>query len=82
MSKPFCGVVAVAGCALLAGASGAETSEERDRQEKKSNETNVSLHVKASADSAKAGKWSMERHANPNVGKEETKELLRAKRPK
>jgi hypothetical protein len=73
--------VAVAGCVLLAGASVAETPEERGR-EKKSNETHVSLHVKASAESTKANKWSMERHANPNVGKEETKELLRGKRPK
>lgn len=81
MNTLFCGMLAVAGCVLLAGASVAETSEVRGH-EKKSDATPVSLHVRTSPNPSKVDKWPMMRHANPNAGKEETKDLLKAKRPK
>jgi hypothetical protein len=73
--------VAVAVSVLVAGAGVADTPE-RHGDEKKRGETPVSLHVKASVDSADVDRRSMVRHPNPFVGKEETRELLRAKRPK
>ncbi len=82
MNKLFCGVVAVAGSVLIAGVGAAETPEERGGHEKKSDGTEVPARVPTSAGAGKAEKWLMERHANPYVGKEETKELLRGKRPK
>jgi hypothetical protein len=66
---------------LFAGASVADTPE-RHGHEKKRGDTPVSLHVKVSADSVNVDRRSMGRHPNPFVGKEETRELLRAKRPK
>lgn len=80
MKKLFYGVMAGAGCVLLAGVSAAETSPVRGYD--KSEATELAPHVRTSPELSKQHKWSMERHANPHVGKEETKNLLRAKRPK
>lgn len=80
MNKLICGVLAVAGCVALAGVSVAETSRV---QEQENNEgTEAALQVRPSSESSKLDKWPMEKHANPHVGKEETKDLLRGKRPK
>jgi hypothetical protein len=65
---------------MLAGACAAETSHVREQEKDVGIE--VTQRVRTSPESAKKNKWSMERHANPNVGKEETKDLLRGKRPK
>ncbi|GFE81869.1 hypothetical protein GCM10011487_38690 [Steroidobacter agaridevorans] len=80
MNTLFCGVLAVAGCVVLAGVSVAETSKVREQE--KNEGTEETLQAQPFSEPSKLGKWPMERHANPNVGKEETKELLRGKRPK
>ena len=80
MNKLIHGVMAVTGCVALAGVSVAETSQVQEQE--KSERTEVKLPVRPSPESSKLGRSPMERHANPHVGKEETKELLRAKRPK
>lgn len=80
MNKLFCGAMAVTGCVLLAGAGVAETSHVRGYEKK--SDGRVSPHEKPSPYSPKFDRWSPKGHANPQVGKEETKDLLRAKRPK
>lgn len=81
MNKLFCGVMALAGCVLVAGAGIAETAQARE--DKKSRDAEAVREVRTPPGLSKQNKWSsMERHPNPHVGKEETKDLLRAKRPK
>ena len=75
------GVVAVTGCVLLAGAGIADTSDARD-DENKNDATDAPRPVRTPSSASKLDQWSMRDHANPHVGKEETKDLLRAKRPK
>lgn len=81
MNTLFRGVVAVTGFVLLAGASVADTSHVRD-PEKKNDGTDVPPPVRTSSNASKLDRGSMKGHANPHVGKEETKDLLRAKRPR
>jgi hypothetical protein len=79
VNKLICGVLAVAGCVALAGVGVAETAQVRGQQKDEGEE--VRLQARPPSESSKHHKWSMERHPNPHVGKEETKDLLRAKRP-
>jgi hypothetical protein len=77
----FRGVVTVTGCVLIAGASVADTPLVR-APEKKNDDTEISPPTRTSSTSSKLDPLSLKGHANPHVGKEETKDLLRAKRPK
>ena len=81
MNRLVCGVMAVTGCVVLAGASVAETAEVRGYDGSEAKEVAPRVHTSSEL-SSRRKKWSMESHPNPNVGKEETKDLLRAKRPK
>jgi len=81
MNNLFRGVVAVTGCVLLAGASVAET-QGVGGDEKKNEGADVPLSVSTSPKPSKPDQWSMREHPNPLVGKEETKDLMRGKRPK
>lgn len=80
MNKLIRGVIAATGCVMLVGVSVAETSQVREQG--KSESTEVTLQVRPSSESSKLDKWPMERHANLHVRTEETKDLLRGKRPK
>ena len=82
MNELVRGVLAVAGCVALAGVNVAETWKVREQEKEKSDDTEVMLEVRPASAASRLGKWPMERHANPHVGKEETRDLLRGKRPK
>jgi hypothetical protein len=81
VNKVIRGVVAVAGCVMLAGASVAD-EESNGRGQVKDDVTYVPPHARGAQPSQKIDSRSARRKVYPEPIKERTRDVLRAKRPK